>query len=405
MASSTAQNLLTRLYPNGVAWSGYKRSKFLSRVKKDTNFGGEGRYTIVSIAPTTGGSADFQKALKNQGPTNQVRFFVEHKTEYQIFSVSGKAIAQNKKDKQKIVELWKHEFDRTGYAFGRSLASGVWGNGGGSLATTATTSGTSITLTQRTDARKFEVGMYLTFAPDDGTALSPAGEFDSGKSLQVTSVNGGTGVIGLSADISTVSGVTGTFYVFREGDYANKMTGIPGIIPAATISGSDSFRGVNRSTHRDRLAGVYLDSSLAGGTKSETLINAIAEGEIRGATVGSSCYVNSLDFSDIVKEKVATMWVDSQTTNPNISVKGLVLPTQNGEVSLYSEPDCPRGKYWILNDEDWVLRSAGECPHVLDEDNLMKLRAENADAYQGRLGGYLELDCTNPGNQVVGVFG
>lgn len=405
MASSVAENLLSRLYPNGVAWSGYKRSKALQRIKKNTSFGSEGRYYIVSVAPTTGGSADFSKAFKNQGPTDQKRFFVDHKTEYQLFSVDGKAIEINRKDKQKIVELWKHEFDRAGYAFGRAMASNIWGNGGGSLGTSVTVSGTTITLGQRTDARRFETGMWVNFASDDGSAASPAGLFDSGKALKVTAIDHVAGTITLSANINTIGSIAATYYIFREGDYANKMTGIPGIIPAATVSGSDSFRGVNRSTHRDRLAGIYLDSSLVGGTKTETLINAIAEGEIRGADVGKACYINSLDFSDIVKEKVATMYVDSKTTNPNITVAGLMLPTQNGEVTLFSEPDCPRGKYWILNEDDWSLDSAGECPHILNEDGLMKMRAENADAYQGRMGGYGDFVCKNPGNQICGVFG
>lgn len=404
MASAQATNLLKRLYPNGVAFAGYKKSKFLSMVKKDTSFGGEGRYTVVSVGPTSGGSADFQTAYANQDATTNRRFFVEHKTEYQVGSITGKALRQCKGDKNRIVEVYKHETDKAGYAFGRSLAQCVWGNGGGALGTTATTSGTTITLVQRADIVRFEVGMWLQFASDNGTGTSPAGLFDTGKMLKVTGVNSTTGALTLSADISTVSGVTGTFFIFRAGDYSVKMTGVPGIIPAATISGSDSFRGVNRSEHRNRLGGVYVSSALAGGTKTETLINAVAEGQLHGAD-GDAVFVNSLDFADILKEQVSKEWVDAKTTVPNLSFKGLMLSSGSGDMLIHSEGDVPRGSYWILNMGDWTLRTAGECPSILNEDeNGGLMRVQNADAYQFRLGAYGDLDCDNPGNQIVGSF-
>lgn len=399
--STTINSLLKRIYPNGVAISGVKNSKLLSLMKTDTKFTGEGKYTIVSIAPTAGASADFQTAYAKQGPTQERRFFMEHKTEYAIATITGKAMAKARGDKGAVIQVLKHSFDRAGYAFGRSLAQCVWGNGGGALGSSATASGTTITLTQRADAVRFELGHHIQFASDDGTGTSPAGLFDS-TSLEVTGIDVKAGTITVSADLTTISGLTGTYRIFRAGDYGVKMTGIPGIMPAATVGGSDSFRGVNRSTYRNRLAGVYHEGS--GGPKRDTLIDACAEGQLWGA-YPTDCFVNPLDFRDIVKETEGKVWVDVETKMPGIGFKGLMLHSGSGDVTIHSEGDVPKGKFWIVDPGDFTLRTSGDCPQVLDDDDLGKLvRTQGADAYEFRLGAYGDIDCDNPGNGIVGTF-
>ena len=80
-------NLLKSLWGTQVADPLYKLSKFAASIKKDTKFTGDGRYVVVTVAPTAGGSSDFDQALANQAPTTEVRFFVTRKTEYQIASM------------------------------------------------------------------------------------------------------------------------------------------------------------------------------------------------------------------------------------------------------------------------------------------------------------------------------
>src|SRR5688572_10436179 len=96
--------LLKRLYGNKVAEPMYQRSKFLASISKDTNFGGEGKYVNVTVGPTAGGSADFATALANQDQTTEIRFFVTHRKEYQVFSIQGDLIARSKGDKNAILE-------------------------------------------------------------------------------------------------------------------------------------------------------------------------------------------------------------------------------------------------------------------------------------------------------------
>src|SRR5687767_12551264 len=127
---SNQTSLLKRLFPKNVAEPLYKRSKFLAEVKKDTNFGGEGIYVNVTIAPTAGGSSEFSEALANQDATQEKRFFVTHKKEYQVFSLQGDVIARSKGDKNAILEQIKQQADKARYSFGRAMAARAWGNAG-----------------------------------------------------------------------------------------------------------------------------------------------------------------------------------------------------------------------------------------------------------------------------------
>ena len=132
-------NLLKSLHGTKVADPAYKRSKCLASMKKDTTFGGDGRYVNVTVAPNGGGSADFAQALANQEATSEVRFFVTHKTEYHVFSIRGPVIARTKGNKNAMLEVVKHQTGKSRYSFGRAMAARVWGNGGGSLGVVAST--------------------------------------------------------------------------------------------------------------------------------------------------------------------------------------------------------------------------------------------------------------------------
>jgi hypothetical protein len=82
-----------RQYPKGFAFTGYKKSKMLALMATDKKFGGEGKHYTVSTAPTNGGSADYQKAYSNQGGSKSERFFLQHRTEYQVARIKGSTLS------------------------------------------------------------------------------------------------------------------------------------------------------------------------------------------------------------------------------------------------------------------------------------------------------------------------
>jgi hypothetical protein len=396
---------LKRQYPKGFAFTGYKKSKFLSLMSKDTKFGGEGKHYTVSTAPTTGGSADYQKAYSNQGPSHSERFFLQHRTEYQICRIKGSTIAKTMGDVNAIKSAVTEEFDKATYAFGRAMAQRVWGNGGGSLGrgkTGQSLAGSTFTLATKADVARFEVGAYLQFSSDDGTGTSPSGVRGGGAMLQILKIAASTGVLTLSAALNTIPSIADNDFAFRAGDYGTCMTGVPGWNPIAAPSGTDSFFGVNRSNHEFRLAGYRFVGN--GGSKQAILLDACAEGQSHGA-YGEYVFTNPIDFTGIVKEVGSQRMVDVETKVPGIGFRGLSLETAIGEMTVVSEVDVPKGFFWVTDPEQYELATAGDCPRLLDFDGLGKMvRVNGEDTYQIDLGAYGNIGCKDPSNGIAGSF-
>lgn len=406
MASANTTNqlpLLKRLWGSKVAEPLYKASRFVSMIKKDTSFRAEGKYVNVTIGPTAGGSASFSDALASQDATVEKRFFVTRRKEYQLFSIQGDAIASSKGNANAMVEILKQQADKARYSFARALARKAWANGGGALgqiASTATLASTALLLRTRTDIVGFEPGVQLEFASDDGSSASPAGRRGAPDRLTASTINRDTGTITTSGLLNTVTGITVNDYVFRRGDYANSMSGLRGWNPITAPSGGDSFFGLDRSQGDvNRLSGVRVVGG--GKPKEETLIDATAEAHINGIDA-KQCFVNPLDYRDLVKEMGSKREIQVGNKEAGMGFSALEVYGTTGTVQIISEVDVPRGYAWLTDTDQITLGSAGDCPMLLNEDGVGQLiRAYDDDAYQGRLGAYLNVLVDNPGNCVI----
>jgi hypothetical protein len=398
---------LKRQYPKGLAFTGYKKSKMLAMLKTDTSFGGEGKHYTVSYAPTNGNSANYQRAYQNQGPSTAARFFLQHRTEYGLARIKHLALAKTMGDKNAIKNILTEEFDKAGYAFGRTMASTLYGNGGGArglIASTTTISSDTIDLTRRADIAKFEVGDWIELATDDGSGVSPTGLLTG--QLQVLSVSLGNSTtparVKLSAAINTIAGAATGNYIFRSGDYGQKMTGLGGWNPLTAPSGADSFFSVNRSLHEFRLAGFRHTGN--GGSKEATLLDAAAGAAAHGCSA-TFCAVNPLDYNGLIKEVGADRVVDVESARPGIGFKALRLETAMGTVDFVSEVDVPQGEFFFADPKRVELATAGDCPRLLDFDGQGKLvRVQGEDASQFDIGAYGNIGCEDPSQLAHGTF-
>lgn len=400
-ATTTSQNkLLTILFPDKALGAAYERSKLLSLIKKDEKFFGDSKYTVVKTAPTSGGAATFSKAQGNKGPTQQVRFTIQHKTEYQLYSISG-PLLRRARGKGAIVDIYQDEMKHALYAFWRTMAVGLWGNGGGALGTIGSISTDTITISTKADIAHFEKGMYVMLASDDGSGTSPSGERDNAVSAQIVEIDhqSDTATIAFSSNVTTIwpNATTGD-YIFRDGDYGQKFTGIRGWHPLTAPGASDSFMGVDRSVAPSRLSGYRVSGS--GGSKEETLIDAAAEAKFQGFSP-THCFCNPLDIKGLFKTQSGNTIIDVGTDIPTVSFKAVQLATPGGMVTIVPETDVPKGYAYMVDPSNYTLRSAGAVPQVLDDDGLSKLRESTSDAYEYRMGCDVQLDCDNPGEAVI----
>lgn len=411
-SSVTNLSILKRLWGNDVPTPMYKASKALAFIKKDTMFGSEGRYVVVSTAPPGGGSAHFPEAVANQTATTEVRFFVQHRNEYQVWSITNEAIHKTKGDKNALVELVKHYLDRARYAYARASSRRFWGNRGGAAGQIAAAQNlalTVMTLRNRGNVAAFEVGQWYQFAPTDGTGTGAAYPTDlrgGGTKLQVISVNRIPGTVTFNAALNTVPGITANDFVFRAGDYAQAKTGAQGWGPVADPTAGEDFFG------RDRTIGDVQRQSGArfnglGQGKIETLIDACAEGQTVG--VGGmrasqfKAFLHPLDFRDVQKDRESVREVDAMAIESKIGFKALEVQTPLGAIQIFSETDTNQGNFWIFDTDEIYSRNAGDDPMDLVGGNGL-LIYQDQDSRQGRLGSYGNYFWENPGNQIIGTF-
>lgn len=398
---SANANLLKSLWGNQVADPLYKMSKFAASVKKDTKFTGDGRYVVVTVSPTAGGSSDFDQALANQAPTTEVRFFVTHKTEYQIASIDGAAIAQSEGDKGAMLSIVKQQVDKKRYSFGRAMAARMWGTGEGIIgviASTTTIASANCDLTVKSDVVHFEKNMVCQFATI-GTGLV------SSNTLTVSSLNrtATTDQVVFNANLNTIPSMATGLGIVRAGDYNNVMTGLPGWAPIAD-PGATAFFGVDRTaTDMSRVSGIRYTAG-SGGSKEEILIDAAAEGSVNasGATMVSA---NPYDYAGILKEVGSKRVIDVQAREARVSFRGIMLESPMGEMTVVSEPDVPKGYFWIYDPTYITLRTAGDCPRMLNwAGGGMFIPSSNRDGMQARIGAYGNLFVENPGDVIIGTW-
>lgn len=393
VATHTSQvALYKRMYPKGVADTVYKKSVGLSDCKKKTDFGGEGAYINIATSGTGGGSADFPTALANQNPSTQKRFFVTHRTEYQVASVTGQAIATSMNDKMAILKVLKVEMDKANYKFGQSLSAKFNGNAGGALGQISAGSnvGTAtITLAVPADIIKFEIGDWVQTASDDGSGTSPAGvtSGSGGNQIQITGLNRGTGTLTATGFWNTI-GAAASYYIFRPGDYANAFTGLGGWNPINAPSGGESFFGMDRSVGDvTRQAGDRFTGT-AGQSFEDKLLDATAQAAMLNSRLPRG-YSNPLDFNSIVKELGSKRVIDSTNREGATGFKGIQVYTAAGNVEIVPDPFMPRGYCRLVDPDDITLMTAGECPNPLNWGGANSTQVlANADALQFRLGAY-----------------
>ncbi len=395
--SASNVSLLKRLYGSKVSETTYKRDKLLELCKKDTNFRGEGKYIVVAVAATAGGSATFDAALAAQEATVEVRFFVDHRKEYQLYSIANDAIERSKGNNAAIVEILKRQVGGAKRKFDESMAKRTHGTGPiGRISSGSATNTTTLTLRDRTDiVGTWEKNTQIQFATDDGSGSSPTG-LRAGVAKVVT-LDRDSGTVTLNAVVNTITTNTDD-YIHRYGDYGNAMLGLQAWEPVSDPS-STAFWGLDRTVDLSKLSGVRVFGG--GKLKEEVLQDAGAECQINGIDP-THCFVNPLDFKDLGKELGGAKTQEGGKGVTGFSSIDVHIAT--GTITVVSTAYVKKGYFWMGNPDNLTLGTAGECPMDLAQGNGGMLLLPTADAKQGRLGCYGNFWVDNTGEWLIGAW-
>jgi len=394
---SSFSSALKILYPDSLEEIWFPEAPFLAWVPKSYDFEGSSKQTNAIISGIRG-STDFSTALNGKSVPSMVKFNVTRKKDYVIGSIDNETMMASQSNKGAIAKAIKTQVDAAAYEFGRSAAFQVWGAGTGVRGTvSAYNAGTGVvTLTDRRDCVKFEVGMVLQIK-------SAAGVINAGF-YSVTAVDLDLGTLTVTLGGGAPNPIA-TDLLGRDGDFlagvgaSNCISGVFAWVPPTAPGVADNFFGVNRSVNPSRLAGTRVK----GGAK--TIEEVVFDSLARGRTAGGKfdcLWMNSERAAELQKSMTAKAFVDIQSAGKaKVGFQGFQLSTPQGQLMVMDDPNCPYA-YGLLTKRDaWEYASLGDAPHFAEEDGRRFLRESTSDGIEFRLKAYSNLICHRPIDNVL----
>jgi len=399
LSTSFAEPMLKQYYDKAMVENlVYQGRPFFALLKKKTDFTGEVQKLPLIYGNPQGASSSFAKAVANKTNSKLKAFLLTTATEYAVASIANEVLEASSNDRGAFLNALTVEIDGAMDQVARKLSIAAFRSGSGSIGRMVSTqsgASTTLTLSNPEDIVNFEVGQALVADSTDGTgtvgttvAYVISVDRDNG-TFEASASQGGV------AATATANDLAANQYIFVEGDFGAKMKGLQAWLPSS-VSGSDSFFNVNRSSDKSRLAGVYMD--LSGKNMEEALI-ALETRISREGGKPTHCFLNHTDWN-LLKQELGTkiMYIDVKAnTEAVISFRGIQLNGNSGPITVLADRDCPVGEAFMLDMKTWYLLSRGEPVRLFQADGQRVLREANDDAVTARVISYHQLGCAAPG--------
>jgi hypothetical protein len=370
----------------------YKDNPLLAMMAKYETFKGDKLPVPVIYSNPQGRSSAFATAQTNTKATKGVKFELIRKKDYGVAHIDGETILASASDPGSFLRATTTEIDGIINSITRSLATAMYGSGSGSIGKIANSSPTtSLTLADTEDITNFEVGMVLVLSTADGGGTVKTG------TTEITDVNRDTGVITVATDVSgfTPAGAQNDF-IFVEGDYDAKITGLAGWLPA-TAPSATTFFGVDRTSDVTRLGGIRFDGT------SKPIDEALVEAASRAARDGGTpdhCFMSFDNFAQLENALGPQKRYQDIEGPAGVGFTGMKIKGPKKEILVVPDQNCPGNVAYMMQLDMWKLYSLGKAPRVLDLDSLSMLRRGAADEYEVRYGYYAQMGCRAPGYNV-----
>ncbi len=374
----------------------YKDHPFLAMLTKDENFGGKNLPLPIIHGNPQGRSATFSKAKANKSSSQLKDFILLRDKDYSLASIDNETAEASEGDDVAFMKAITTEVDGAFQSATTSLASDLFHDGSGVIATVDSVSTDTITLTDPEDVVYFENTMQIVFSATAGGALR-----GSGATAEVAAVDRDNGTVTFVAgEIAAITGVVANDVMFVDGDQGLKLKGLEAWLPMVAPTSGDNFFGVDRSVDPSRLAGIRVDASAL----------PIEEGLIKGAARVNReggrpdvCFMSYGNWENLEKalgSKVQYM-VSESFGRADIGFQGIQIKSNKGVINVIADPFCPSDRAYMLTMKSWKLYSLKKAIRILNLDGNKMLRESDADAVELRIGGYRQLGCNAPGHNAV----
>jgi hypothetical protein len=386
----------------------YEDSTWFGQIPKDTSWEGEHQIITVMYGGMNGRSAVFSNAQSNKSPPKYKNMQILSRDNFALWSIDHKLVVLTRSQKGSLVRALAENTEKAMTRLKHSTCFMLWGNGGGSIGKIAgiTSGNTILELVDHNDVRNFEVGDVLNASSADGTTGAVRA-----LTYTVSDIDEDNGKITVDGDVTTGGDdwIVGD-YLFHNGDFGAVFHGVPAYVPSSAPGSGGvptSIHGMDRSAHLTRLGGHRFTAATANLT--DEIKTALAKAWRRHCEV-SDLYTCPEAFDEVEAElQTQKRYVDESVGR--VGYKGLEFTTQGGKIiKLWSDPDIrksPNGKrqlYGIKRDS-WKFHTALEYPLWLTLDGKRAFDMErDANQSEGRIGGYGESYCSEPGNNFVLEF-
>ena len=395
LTTTVAEALKEHYKPMRIKEMVYQNNPLLALMPKYTKFGGENLPLPIIVTGPQRRSANFGNAQANTSTSSLKQFLLTRVSDYSIASISHEAIRASANDTDAFIRYATMEVDGAIHSLKRSIAVALYRDGTGSIGIQGAADpagGSALTLATTEDISNFEVGMQLVLAETaTGALLSNVG------TLNVTAVNRVTGVITVSETLHTDADAAD--HIFQLGDAHagasfKKIRGLEAWCPESA-PGSSPFFGVDRTSDVTRLGGNRFDGSAQ--PIEEALIDGLSLAARNGGTP-SHVFMNYADYANLEKALGSKVSYEKLSSpDANVGFKALQVHGPAGTVSVIPDVNCQLNVAWALQLDTWSLNSLGEAPAILDLDGMSMLRESGDDAYEVRVGAYMQVGCSAPG--------
>lgn len=396
--TSFATNWLNRWYMklDRVHAASIKGSPWLKRVRFETG-GGEAvskRFVLYGHRGASGDLATAQGISANQKNSRKLQWLVPFGTYEGSIRVPHRDIALSRKDKDAAARALQFDTDLALKQQGAFLVRTWFANPGLSLvgATRAISAGGVISGLTAQEASNFIPGDHLVVSTADGSSVShvivPGSAVGFVKSrdlkagtVQIATTPGDAGTAGKPTNWGA------TNFYFREGEFLpgtnDIMTPLQAYLPQAVAT--TPLNGVDRSIDSILSGFCPADTSLTGKSGMARLKRTVNEhreqlGYLNEDSEIDCVYANPTDWGRI-EEELHTQLQRSPDQVQKDGYTALTCETANGPLMIVSEPQVPRGRYFILSQNDiaWHTPSGTVCEMVDQDGSIVSRMASSND--------------------------
>ncbi len=371
----------------------YQDNALLAIIPKMERFYGKVLPIVIQYGTTQGGSADFTTAKANKVASKYKDFLLTRVKDYQLASIDNETLEASQEDAGSFLDAATSEIDSAIHSATRSLAIAMYRTASGSIGQISAGQNVAlsvITLADPESVTNFEVGMTLSADSADGGGTVGV------TSRAVTAIDRDAGTVTVASALNSGTAWAASDYLFRAGDYDEKMSGLLDWIPS-TAPTSTPFFGVDRSSDVSRLGGIRFDGSAL--PIEEALIKAANRAAREGAKP-DYCFLSFSKFSDLVNALGSKVSIVELKVNPTIGFQAVMIQGPRGLIKVVPDQNCPNDRAFMLEMKTWKLYSLKKPVRILDQDGMKWLRESDSDGVEVRVGGYYQLGCQAPGKNV-----